>query len=183
MTPPRSVPSIVRIAARLVVLAGALVYLLTGLGKAMDAGDLADAIRAHRVLPPAWSAPAAVSVVVAECAAASGALVSLVSTGRSDRYGAWTLAALSGLLTGYTFTVWTHPPPTPAPCGCGLGGQRPVIDWAPIVARNAATSAAFVISAMILSLPAPRRIVGQPHPGNVGSGGAEPGGLGPDSAG
>lgn len=96
-----------------------LMFLATGISKALAPLSFRASLQAYQLTPAAWSTPLAALVILVELAIGSMLLVNL-----AIRWSSLIAAILLAVFTGAIALAWRHG--LAIDCGCFLGSQEPV---------------------------------------------------------
>ena len=124
-----------------VVLAGAIVLLLSGFAKAQDMAAFESMVRSHALLTGPEILPwASRGVPAVEVAGAALAVLWLLR--KRPRPALLLLALIAAALAFYALALVIEPPPAPAKCGCGVLRGSDAADWTFISTTNFLAAAA-----------------------------------------
>jgi hypothetical protein len=143
---------VTQLGAQLLLVAAALLLLLTGLTKAFDPTEFEHALSSQRLLAKSIIPVVGLALPIIEIVVAGGALVAL-TCGAASRWPGIAALLVSFLFLafmGYAAALTIMPPPEPSSCGCGIR-TKPISDWSPLVAKNGVCSAVLGGVALVLS--------------------------------
>ena len=124
-----------------VVLAGAIVLLLSGFEKAQDLASIEAILKSHAFLTDPDLIPWA-SRVVPACEIIGAALALLWLLRKRPRPALLLLTLVAASLAFYALALVVDPPPAPTKCGCGAFRGAGAADWTFISTINFLAAAA-----------------------------------------
>lgn len=145
-----AVKAIVRLFARVAVLAAALTLIVAAALKAQDPAAFHDALAAHGVLPPFSLGAASWLIIALELVVGAAALLNAI--GGNWRAAACFTGSIFLCFAVYSTALAIRPPAAPTGCGCGFGAAV-IEDWTPLAARNGVAALALLLAVGVL----PRR--------------------------